>query len=243
MAKTKSLAITRGIHSSRKVTAPPLMVDPNSLGNGHGQPKPATPTVPSNSLANLAHAANAVNVHYSVGTVGAVDVSMGETNPEPLVVLADFAGSSSLSTAMMHTTPPNITRPMPSTIRVITPLAEQHGHQPLLRQQEAAPYDMSMTGITMINMRSIIKGCVKTNIFRKCKFYHRDVHGVFSTNPHSMCGQVMQYCNINASSTAWWHDIRQLVVQTHTNHRNNCIKAMQQRFTCKFVYPLFPQTI
>ncbi len=90
--------------------------------------------------------------------------------------------------------------------------------------------NMSMTAISVTNMTSIVKSCVKTIIFCKCKFYYRDVHGRYSTKANTMCGHIIKHCNITDPNEDWWYQIRPIVVNTITDHRNNCIKAMQKRF-------------
>lgn len=100
--------------------------------------------------------------------------------------------------------------------------------------QPGAQYNLSMTSFTDTTLRSIIKNCIKDHIFRKCKFYHRDKHGMFDTSPSSMCGQIMKHCSLEADAT-WWYQMRMVVVKTHTDHRNNCIKRLNARFKGPFI--------
>jgi hypothetical protein len=107
------------------------------------------------------------------------------------------------------------------------------GGKPLFTDNKKT-LNMSMTAISVTNMTSIVKTCVKTIIFRKCKFYYRDVHGRYSTKENTMCGQIVKHCNITDPNEDWWYQIRPIVVNTITDHRNNCIKAIQKRFSGTF---------
>jgi hypothetical protein len=89
--------------------------------------------------------------------------------------------------------------------------------------------DMSLTQISDPNFRHIISQCVKLHVFRRCKFYNKEHHGVYNEKATSFCGIVLNYCNIVANE-AWWYNTRKMIVITHTNHRNNCIKAMKLKF-------------
>ncbi len=63
------------------------------------------------------------------------------------------------------------------------------GGKPLLLDSNKT-LNMSMMAISVTNMTSILKSCVKTIIFRKCKFHYRDLHGHYSTKANTMCGQI-----------------------------------------------------
>ena len=89
--------------------------------------------------------------------------------------------------------------------------------------------DMSLTQISDPNFRHIISQCIKLQVFRRCKFYNKEHHGAYNEKPTSFCGIVLSYCNIVANE-AWWYNTRKMIVITHTNHRNNCIKAMKLKF-------------
>jgi hypothetical protein len=136
--------------------------------------------------------------------------------PTPTIAIPDIANSFTLSS--LSKTPVTVRTHKKKVARMPATL------------QFNETYNLSMTSITDANMSSIIKSCMKNHIFRKCKFYNRDKHGVFSTKANTMCGQVIKHCNINGADGLWWHKMRRLVVKTHTDHRNNCIKAMQTRF-------------
>ena len=93
----------------------------------------------------------------------------------------------------------------------------------------STPLDLSLTAFSDSTIKSIVKTCVKDTIFSQCKFYNRDKHGRFDISPTSMCGQIMKHCNIVANET-WWYQMRPVIVKTHTDHRNNCIKRLNGRF-------------
>ena len=89
--------------------------------------------------------------------------------------------------------------------------------------------DMSLTQISDPNFRHIISQCIKVQVFRRCKFYNKEHHGTYNEKPTTFCGMVLKYCNIIANE-AWWYNTRKMIVITHTNHRNNCIKAVKLKF-------------
>jgi hypothetical protein len=206
------MGTTKKPKPKRRPNQRPMTIDPQSLGSAHTTSEPDHDSNP--------------HVLYTVATTGSMPTTiqnlLGLANePGPV---ADFSSSSTLSSVQKPGNPLSNRSHLPSTTYASPP--------PASRMETEVTYNMSMTTISDINMRSILRGCVKSNIFRKCKFYNRDVHGVFSDHPDTMCGQVMRACNITADA-AWWHAKRPLIVTTHTNHRNNCIKAMQTRFTGK----------
>jgi hypothetical protein len=100
-------------------------------------------------------------------------------------------------------------------------------------QPQVSPHDGDMTmKVSTYGRRVIVRGVVKRVLFRLVKFFNRDVHGQFDLQPASVCGLIIRHANIPpAEATAlWWAQTRKLIVQTHTNHRNNVIKTMRLRF-------------
>lgn len=104
--------------------------------------------------------------------------------------------------------------------------------------------DMSFSEISEENLITMVKNCVKQNIFPIWKFYHKDYHGKYSQSEKTMCGRLMSHMKLTAGED-WWLQIRKVVVKTHTDHRNNCIKAMSIKFRGKTkisrVYVAFKQ--
>ena len=96
--------------------------------------------------------------------------------------------------------------------------------------------DMTM-GFTEETMRKTIKEVVRDHLFRYVKFFDREQHGCFSTDEDSACGLILKYGDFIVTSETearkWWNLVRQLVVQTLGNHRNNCIKALRKTFIGK----------
>jgi len=85
-------------------------------------------------------------------------------------------------------------------------------------------------------VRFVVQNGVKKMLFRKVKFYDKRVHGEYSESTNTVCGLMLQWCNIASTGmnpNVWWRDIQPLVQQTHTNHRNNCIKAMRVKYRGK----------
>jgi hypothetical protein len=85
---------------------------------------------------------------------------------------------------------------------------------------------------TIASQRMMVKECVKTTLFRRLKFFKKDVHGLFDVRSGSVCAMIIENCNVSADEAdhVWWADMRKLVVATHTDRRNNVIKNMRLRF-------------
>ena len=83
--------------------------------------------------------------------------------------------------------------------------------------------------ITIASQRMMVKECVKTTLFRRLKFFRKDVHGLFDVRSGSVCAMIIENCNVSADEV-WWADMRKLVIATHTDCRNNVIKNMRLRF-------------
>jgi hypothetical protein len=91
--------------------------------------------------------------------------------------------------------------------------------------------DMTLS-VSTEGLNLIIRDCVKIQLFRKMKFFGKGKHGSYSTSTNTVCGLVMKFCNISSvqADHKWWDKMRPMVMRTHTDHRNNCIKAMRNKF-------------
>ena len=138
------------------------------------------------------------------------------------VVTADMARSASTSTP--------VTKPhsLPSVITLQHVPSAVVSHQTTLTVP-GVNIDMSLTEISDPNFRHIISQCIKQHVFRRCKFYNKEHHGAYNEKPSSFCGIVLKVCHIVAN-LQWWYNTRKMIVITHTNHRNNCIKSMKTKF-------------
>ena len=99
--------------------------------------------------------------------------------------------------------------------------------------------DYSMSELTEEKRRHHIRTCVKLRIFRKLKFFVKAFHNDYNDNPETVCADMMRYCHIvpgTPMAQLWWLETRKLVMRTHTDHRNNCIKAMRLRYRGKFIF-------
>jgi hypothetical protein len=92
--------------------------------------------------------------------------------------------------------------------------------------------DISLTQISDPTFCHIISQCIKQQVFCRCKFYNKEHHGTYNKKPTSFCGIVLKYCNIIANK-AWWYNTRKMIDIRHTNHRNNCIKAVKLKYKGK----------
>jgi hypothetical protein len=94
-------------------------------------------------------------------------------------------------------------------------------------------FDMSLMQISDPNFCHIISQRIKLQVFCRCKFYNKEHHGTYDEKPISFCGIVLKYCNIIANKAWWYTNSRKMIVLTHTNHCNNCIKAVKLKFKGK----------
>jgi hypothetical protein len=101
------------------------------------------------------------------------------------------------------------------------------------------PLNMLLSN-TIASQRMMVKECVKFKLFRRVKFYKKDVHGVYDLRKGSVCALIIANCNVELEDADehWWADMRKLVGNTHTDRRNNVIKNMRLRFRGKFAYYL-----
>ena len=98
--------------------------------------------------------------------------------------------------------------------------------------------DYSMSELTEEKRRHHIRTCVKLRIFRKLKFFVKAFHNGYNEDPETVCADMMRYCQIvpgTPKAKLWCLETRVLVMRTHTDHRNNCIKAMRPRYRGKFL--------
>ncbi len=96
-------------------------------------------------------------------------------------------------------------------------------------------YELS---VSTQGLHLIVQNIVKEKLFSKLKFFDKRKHGSYSTKTNSVCSMLIKLGNILAveDDHKWWDTMRSTVMRTHTDHRNNCIKAMQLcfwgTFTC-----------
>ncbi len=86
--------------------------------------------------------------------------------------------------------------------------------------------------VSLNGLRGMVWGVVKTRLFPKVKFLIKEKHGMYAHRQETVCGMVMKHCNISAVDTTseWWNELRPTIFRTHTDHRNNCIKAIRLRY-------------
>lgn len=95
--------------------------------------------------------------------------------------------------------------------------------------------DMSQSLMSTRGIRLVVCDCVKRKIFPLVKFFDKEDHNRFSKRTDTVCGIVLHFANMthNFDARDWWYKTRQLVHNTHTIHRNNCIKNMHKAFIGK----------
>ncbi len=123
------------------------------------------------------------------------------------------------------------THSLPPNVITVNNLSAVVSHQTTLTVP-GINIDMSLTQISDPNFCHIISQCIKRIVFCRCKFYNREHHGAYNENVNLFSGMVLNHCHILAN-VAWWFNTRKMVVIIHTNHRNNCIKAMNTKFKGK----------
>ena len=91
-----------------------------------------------------------------------------------------------------------------------------------------ASCDMTALSMSTKQLKVLVMGCVKQQLFQRVKFFDDDLHGQFDHHPDSVCGMVRKYCNVSAieMNLNWWYETRRKIKHTLGNHRNNCIKSM-----------------
>jgi hypothetical protein len=82
----------------------------------------------------------------------------------------------------------------------------------------------------------MVRDCVKTKLFRRLKFFKKDVHGLYNLRNSTVCAMIVGNCNVSRADAdeTWWANMRKLVVCTHSDRRNNVIKNVRLRFRGKF---------
>jgi hypothetical protein len=64
-----------------------------------------------------------------------------------------------------------------------------------------ASCDMTALSMSTKQLKVLVMGCVKQQLFQRVKFFDDDLHGQFDHHPDSMCGMVHKYCNVSAIET------------------------------------------
>ena len=138
----------------------------------------------------------------------------------PYKSLPDGSGFPALSGTMLGTTAP-----------AILPIACQSNMN--------MHHDFTdMTGkMTPAGKRMMVRDFVKKVLFRRLKFFIKELHGMYHQSETSVCGLVIKNCNVpdHEATLDWWATMRKVVISTHTDHRNNVIKTMRLRFRGTYV--------
>ena len=92
--------------------------------------------------------------------------------------------------------------------------------------------DMSQSQMSRYGRQYVVRECVKRRIFPLLKFYDRDDHNVFSKQQDTVCVIVLHHAGMTHKLDAqeWWNNTKQLVLHTHTVHRNNVIKNIHEKY-------------
>jgi hypothetical protein len=138
---------------------------------------------------------------------------------------------SHLSTTADRTTSQTLCPPLSSSVQFEN---NSEGDNLLKPTVSLASCDMTLS-VSTKQLKVLVTGCVKQQLFRRVKFFDDDLHGQFDHHPDSVCGMVRKYCNVSVIETNlnWWYETRGKIIRTLGNHRNNCIKPMRLRFCGK----------
>ena len=93
------------------------------------------------------------------------------------------------------------------------------------------PLNMALQNTESSN-KLMVKACVKTKLFSRLKFFKKEIHGLYDLRPNSVCALIIANCNVTPEQADkyWWGDMRKVVINTHTDRRNNVIKNIRLRF-------------
>ena len=101
---------------------------------------------------------------------------------------------------------------------------------------------MVLVASTVI-MKSNIRAFVKLSLFHLVKFWDKDIYGEKSYKTNTVCGWFAKVHNIKKSKDfSWWdRGVSKEMGRMHTDHRNNCIKAIKTIYKGKKMrcHPLF----
>jgi hypothetical protein len=131
---------------------------------------------------------------------------------------------------------PSLCYPKNQNVPHIFDLQSKHsvlGTHTMVSNNEDLTLSVSTRGLHLI-----VRNIVKEKLFCKHKFFDKRKHGSYSTKSNTVCGMLIKLGNISAMEADYkcWDTMRSPVMRTHTDHRNNCIKAMRLCFrgTCTF---------
>ena len=73
---------------------------------------------------------------------------------------------------------------------------------------------------------------VKEVLFKKVKFWDAVNHGGYNTHPLSVCGMFAAKYTFHrgADPTDWWKNVRPLLIEMLTHHRNNIVKTIRNKY-------------
>jgi hypothetical protein len=159
----------------------------------------------------------------------------------------DYASllDTSMNTAVAETTASFVVGRHSSAVADITPSKFDGNNAPpiqhvtmpvggmqLVELRHAKHTDDMTLSVSIKGLHLIVKECIKKQLFRRLKFFDKRKHGTFSTSTKTVCGLVVKLCNLSSieANHAWWESTRPTILKIHTDHCNNCIKAIGKQF-------------
>ena len=91
-------------------------------------------------------------------------------------------------------------------------------------------------GMSSKQDKSTLRTQITTKLFRKVKFFCVEESGQFSFETGTICGLMLEACNVNSTyAEDWWKNSRQFIGRVLTDHRNNCIKAIHRYYPGTYI--------
>lgn len=93
------------------------------------------------------------------------------------------------------------------------------------------------------SVQQLVRSFVKKVLFKKVKFWDKDTYGMYSVQPKTVCSLFFQENSFpkamsHDTRAGHWYSYLPLVGTLHTDHRNNCIKAMKKSYQSKLFHLL-----
>ena len=77
----------------------------------------------------------------------------------------------------------------------------------------------------------VLRSVVSTVLFRKVKFLDIDTYKTFTLEPKTVCHLLVKACNVMpGQEEQWWSNVKESLCRLLTDHRNNVVKSIHQRF-------------
>lgn len=193
---------------------------PTNISHTASNPAPYLAPIPS-------HMGTQVKQEYpSDGDAAYLQLGNSVVSPNPP---AQYHHSVSREIEQTQYRPPG-SRPSPAAVH--TPATSvQTGFAGAAQVKQEKSINMSLQTCDE-SWRVHSRSFVKRTLFRSVKFWDQPTHGGFSTDPRTVCGMMASQFNFGTQvdQNQWWLTCIPWIMRMLTDHRNNCIKAMQKKY-------------